>query len=305
MRKYVILLCSCFLLPAHANQKIITSETFSTCQRIAKKLASVSLKECLHINPQTSGWFSRQGTPILIKEYPPLKNKTAQAKILLIGGTHGDELSSVSVTFKWMQKLEKYHSGLFHWRVVPMMNPDGVLKKRATRTNANGVDLNRNLPSPSWDKLALKYWQTKTKKNKRRYPGPTAASEPETQWLVDEINTFQPNVIISVHAPLRLVDFDSDNLKQAPRRIGPLRRNLMGTYPGSLGNYAGRYLDIPVMTLELPHGGIMPSKQQITHLWVDLVRWLKKNAHKPDIKVMQPALNKQTETGIPDYSLNQ
>ena len=48
----------------------------------------------------------------------------------------------------------------------------------------------------------------------------------------------------------------------------------MGTYPGSLGNYAGVYLGVPVVTLELPHAGIMPSRNQISRLWTDLVRWL-------------------------------
>ncbi len=77
-----------------------------------------------------------------------------------------------------------------------------------------------------------------------------------------------------VHAPYSLVDYDAPNRSNAPRRIGNLRKNLMGTYPGSLGNYAGIHLGIPVITLELPHAGIMPTKKQISWLWTDLMRWL-------------------------------
>jgi protein MpaA len=51
----------------------------------------------------------------------------------------------------------------------------------------------------------------------------------------------------------------------------------MGTYPGSLGSYAGVYLGVPVVTLELPHAGIMPTDRQISRLWTDLVHWLVRN----------------------------
>ncbi|MFZ9036528.1 MAG: hypothetical protein ACO3DT_00540 [Gammaproteobacteria bacterium] len=144
-----------------------------------------------------------------------------------------------------------------------------------SRTNANLVDLNRNFTTPESHLGApLAYWYGKAYKNERRYPGPYLLSEPETTWLYQEIESFKPDVIILVHAPYSLVDYDAPNRSNAPRRIGNLRKNLMGTYPGSLGNYAGIHLGIPVITLELPHAGIMPTKKQISWLWTDLVRWL-------------------------------
>ena len=197
--------------------------------------------------------------------------------MLLVGGTHGDELASISIVFKWMHTLEKHHSGLFHWHVSPLMNPDGALQTVHNRLNANGVDLNRNFLTPRDDSSALEYWDNKTSRNPRRYPGSSPLSEPETQWLKQEIELFKPDVIISVHAPYSLVDYDAPNRNNAPERIGYLYKNLMGTYPGSLGNYAGIHLGIPVITLELPHAGIMPSQSQISHLWTDLIRWLIKN----------------------------
>ena len=48
----------------------------------------------------------------------------------------------------------------------------------------------------------------------------------------------------------------------------------MGTYPGSLGNYAGVYAGVAVVTLEWPHAGIMPTRRQISNLWTDLDHWL-------------------------------
>ena len=97
-------------------------------------------------------------------------------------------------------------------------------------------------------------------------------SEPESQWLAAEIETFQPHTIISLHAPHGVVDFDGP--PKGPARVGNLNLHLLGTYPGSLGNYAGVQRHIPVVTVELPYAGIMPTDNEIRRMWTDLVRWL-------------------------------
>lgn len=250
-------------------------DPIQACQKISSKLASVELKECNAIALALSGSLSVKSFPILVKEYPPLEGKVPLGRILLVGGTHGDELSSISIVFKWMNILQQHHSGNFHWRIAPLLNPDGALAPVHIRQNANGVDLNRNFDTPgAADNAALDYWKTTTKSSERRYPGPSPLSEPETQWLYNEIVTFKPDIIIAVHAPFSLFDYDGPDLKIAPPQIGYLPKNLMGTYPGSLGNFAGIHLEIPVITLELPHSGIMPDKEQIDQLWAGLVDWL-------------------------------
>ncbi|MDJ0881435.1 MAG: M14 family murein peptide amidase A [Gammaproteobacteria bacterium] len=256
---------------------LLTLSPTQACQKISGKLSSVTFKECDTLNLSATGHHSVEGFPILLREYPPLPGKTPKGRVLLIGGMHGDELASISVIFKWMHTLQKHHSGLFHWHVVPLMNPDGALIKKHSRTNANGVDLNRNFLTPGAKGSALEYWIERTKRNKRRYPGDQPLSEPETRWLYEEIEQFKPDVIVALHAPYDLVDYDAPNRNNAPEKIGPLYKNLMGTYPGSLGNYAGIHLGIPVITMELPHAGIMPTRNQVSHLWTDLVRWLINN----------------------------
>ncbi|MDH3535656.1 MAG: M14 family zinc carboxypeptidase [Gammaproteobacteria bacterium] len=267
------------------------------CRKISGKLASVGFDECALLDMTPSGYRSVDGFPMLIKEYPPLGRRAPQGRVLLVGGTHGDELSSISIVFKWMHTLERHHSGLFHWRINPLMNPDGALRPKHQRTNANGVDLNRNFATPESDYgAALDYWKVRTRQNKRRYPGPYPLSEPETYWLYQEIASFKPDVVIAVHAPYSLVDYDAPNRNNAPRRIGHLYKNLMGTYPGSLGNYAGTYLGVPVITLELPHSGIMPSSRQISALWTDLVRWLIRNINSAVMPVRATPTNLVPET---------
>jgi len=286
-----------------AEVSMPTPRVDNECSRIAKKLSSVGYQECLSRQLQHSGSVSTQGAPILIKEYPPLDNREPMGRVLLVGGVHGDEYSSVSVTFKWLKILDKYHSGLFHWRISPLMNPDGLLKKKSKRTNANGVDLNRNFPTPDWMVKSKYYWEVTTSKNPRRYPGPEPLSESESRWFYDEINNFKPDVIIAVHAPHGIVDFNHNgHTDNAPNKLGRLHLNLLGTYPGSLGNFAGMQRRIPVLTIELSHAGIMPSPGEINDIWVDMIRWLKQNM--PEENSTEPVdLEKELRLALGDQTL--
>lgn len=249
------------------------SEVRRGCELLAGRLASVSIEECRALNLELSGGKSVQGVPLLLREFPPLPTREPQGRVLLIGGIHGDEFSSVSIVFKWMETLKRFHSGLFHWRIVPAVNPDGLLRRPGRRMNANGVDLNRNFPCPDWETATRDYWVGRTGKNPRRYPGPGELSEPESRWLAEEIERFRPDVIVSVHAPHSVVDFDGP--PDPPQRLGSLYLKLLGTYPGSLGRYAGVYKEIPVVTIELASAVRMPSSNEQRTIWIDLVRWLK------------------------------
>ena len=280
-RPYQITLFLLFSIPAYSqnidfNTLEQQNKVNSTCLNIGNKLSSVTFNECLKLNLTLSLHQSAKNNSLLIKEYPPLLNKREpQAKILMLGGIHGDEYSSVTIMFKWMSILDKYHSGLFHWKVAPLVNPDGLLQKKSQRINANGVDLNRNFPNNGTPDASLQYWKNRAYSDPRRYPGPSPTSELETQWIVKLIKEFKPDAIVAVHAPYGIVDYDGP--PKPPKQLGHLYLKLLGTYPGSLGNYAGLQQDIPVVTIELPYAGIMPSEQEVGRIWVDMVRWLRKN----------------------------
>lgn len=244
----------------------------SLCEEIGNKLGSVSVTDCLAQPLEFAGAYTVQSRPIVTRDFGPSAANGDQPKILIMGGIHGDEYSSISIMFRWMELLDSSNNRDFHWRFAPTVNPDGLLDGQAVRQNANGVDLNRNFPSKDWLDLAEDYWNTITNRNPRRYPGTHPASEPEVQWVVDQIESFRPNVIVSVHAPYHLLDYDGP--PEAPEQIGELHLHLLGVYPGSLGNYAGINLGIPVVTMELPSAGIMPSDEQIVSMWNDLLEWL-------------------------------
>jgi len=241
------------------------------CAEIGAKLGSVSTPDCLRQNLQASS-NSVQQRALAYKDYPPLAGKPPLGRVLLIGGIHGDEFSSVSVVFKWMDILNTHHSGRFYLRSIPLLNPDGLLRKVSQRQNEHGVDLNRNFPTTDWNASAYNHWVEVTASNVRRYPGSAGASEPETRWLIQQIKDFAPDIIISIHAPHHLVDYDGP--PSAPQQLGKLSLRQLGVYPGSLGNYAGKDMRLPVVTVELRSAGIMPPKSEIDGMWGDLVQWL-------------------------------
>lgn len=238
-------------------------------------MQSVGVEQCLKVGLKPTGGTTVNGIPLLYRDYPASTRDKTPHRVLMIGGIHGDELTSVSVSFQWMQRLAAQEERPFHWRVMPYVNADGLLARPATRTNARGVDLNRNFSTNDWKKDALAYWEKRTRKDPRRYPGSAALSEPETRLLVQQIETFRPDAIISIHAPFGVLDYDGP--EQPPQRFGYLRLHQLGTYPGSLGNYAGVNLGLPVITLELPHAGIMPTAAQSQRIWADMLSWLEKN----------------------------
>lgn len=272
-----ILAAASFLPLAAIADRLPIASVNDTCALIAQRLHSVSLEDCTQVGLRAATTASVEGLPILYRDYLPADaDATEVLRVLLIGGIHGDELSSVSILFRFIAQLDQGHARDLHWRVVPALNPDGLLRRPAQRVNARGVDLNRNFPSPDWQRAALPYWARRTGSDPRRYPGPDALSEPESRWLAAQILEFEPDVVVSMHAPLGLLDFDG--AAPPPERLGFLRLRRLGTYPGSLGDWAGAALRITVLTPELPYAGIMPSRADILGLWTDLVDWLRARA---------------------------
>ena len=252
-----------------------TARVDTACKLIGDRLRSLKRAGCRNAGLNASTEVTVRGQPILWRDFVPAGRKSPQ-RVLLVGGLHGDELSSMSIIFNWMShELAQENAQPFFWRVVPCLNPDGLGSRPSRRMNAHGVDLNRNFPTPDWNQRAMPYWVSVTHKDPRRYPGQQPQSEPETRWLVQEIERFQPDAIVQVHAPYGVLDYDGPH--EPPQNLGFLDLHLLGTYPGSLGNYAGVHLGLPVITLELPQAGKLPSQTQTDRLWLDLLSWLNQN----------------------------
>lgn len=248
----------------------------SWCRDVTRAIPQIKANTCL--SARLKPWAkSVNGRDILLREFTPAQRSVA--RVLVVGGIHGDELTSVSIVFRWLELLKQPQgdAARYQWRVIPVLNPDGLLAKPPTRVNARGVDLNRNFPTDHWWRDAAYYWSVSTRRDPRRFPGPAPRSEPESAWLHNEIETFKPDVIISVHAPYAVLDFDGPPDINPPSRFGPLKLYRLGIYPGSLGNFGGLKAGIPVVTLELPHALVMPTEAELAQVWRDMQDWLRRN----------------------------
>lgn len=261
-----------------AAEAATDTEIYTWCNQVTLAIPQIKRKPCIAAQLQPVKVKSVQGRSVMLREFKPQQKPVA--RVLVIGGIHGDELTAVSIVFRWLELLQKpsQDAKRYHWRVVPVLNPDGLLAKPPTRVNANGVDLNRNFPTTNWEKEALSYWEKRTKRDPRRFPGKAPLSEPESRWLHDELASFKPDVIVSIHAPYGVLDFDGPPKGvQAPTKFGRLHLNRVGIYPGSLGNFGGLKESIPVVTLELTHALKMPSESELADVWNDMQRWLHQN----------------------------
>ncbi len=171
-----------------------------------------------------------------------LKNKIEligdYGKTLIVGVFHGDEPQGKFLIEEYLKNNDT--NGLLF---IPCLNPDGMQLK--TRTNSNGVDLNRNFPTKNWEL---------TEKNEF-FGGTSAGSEIETKFLMDTINEFKPQLILTLHAPYKIVNYDGparEISEKISEIIGyPVEESIGYPTPGSFGTYAGIEREIPAITLEL------------------------------------------------------
>ncbi len=245
----------------------------TACALLTPRLPGINRATCEAARLQESGVLSSNGLPLYWRDIygEDASNRAEPLRVLVIGAIHGDELTSGALAMRWIGQAAKTPRNV-HWRFIPVANPDGLLARKPQRTNARGVDLNRNFRTPGWDHDAPLHWQKRARKDPRRWPGPTSLSEPESQFLNNQIDQFRPNLVVSIHAPYGVLDFDGP--MTPPRQLGALRLEQVGVYPGSLGNYGGLHRGLPVVTIELPHALRMPKAAEEKAMWRDLLRWM-------------------------------
>jgi murein peptide amidase A len=182
---------------------------------------------------------SVQGRPIVGYGGPLLKSPI---KALWVAAFHGDEPQSAQLLDALLTQLPLAQHNVL---VVPVFNPDGLAAQ--TRTNANGVDLNRNYPTTNFEVQG---------QGTPYYGGPHPASEPETQAMLALMAQWQPQAIVSVHTPYRVVNYDGPAQAMAAtlsQHTGyPIEPGIGYPTPGSFGSWAGIERNLPIITLELP-----------------------------------------------------
>ncbi len=282
-------------LHARASTPVQTLTSDQLCDRLIPRMPTVDKGLCMQGGFTATGRVSQQGLPLIAKTVPSTNKSKKQRplRVLLMGGIHGDELTSAAIVYRWVEGMTGPIAQSIDWRIMPVVNPDGLLAEKASRMNANGVDLNRNFPTPGWDAEAPRYWQARTRSDPRRFPGHAPLSEPESRWVEEEMRNFKPDVIISVHAPFGVLDFDGP--EQPPQKFGRLLLNRVGVYPGSLGNYSGVHQNVPVITIELPNAQKMPPQAEVRRIWVDMLQWIVRNVEPQQ---REAAIRSISTTGV-------
>lgn len=211
---------------------------------------------------------SAKKTPLIWTTFGEEKSAGAiENTTLVLCGVHGDEITPVKFCFDLLEELKKpeYKFNNKFIVVAPLVTPDSFLIKKPTRTNSAGVDVNRNFPTRDWRADAHKLWHKNHRKDKRKNPGPKAASEQETIFQMNLIRRYKPHKVITVHSPLTMIDYDgptlvaeeSETAKDVLLKMSEKAENYKvanyPVFPGSLGNWAGREHGIPTYTIELPN----------------------------------------------------
>ncbi len=143
---------------------------------------------------------SNQGRPIVARH---VGAKNAPVQIVVIGQMHGSEPGGQEVVADLADRTPPKGVGIW---LITSMNPDG--NARGTRVNASGVDLNRNFPYGWRAGDRGIYW-----------PGPRAASEPETRGMIRFLTAIKPTAVLSYHQAFDVVDISHEFSRPAGRQL--------------------------------------------------------------------------------------
>lgn len=196
----------------------------------------------------------------------------AEENILIVGVVHGDEPQGKYLIERYLEKrygfnfplsrkgrgqgrgvaLKIPRRGKRGILFIPCLNPDGM--QNNTRTNSNNVDINRNFPTQNWGKNEGDN-ATCDDETTNYFGGKSAGNEIETRFLIETIENYSPSLVMTLHAPYKIVNYDGPAQKEAEaisKIINyPVEASIGYPTPGSFGTWAGVERNIPTITLEL------------------------------------------------------
>jgi murein peptide amidase A len=170
--------------------------------------------------------------------------------VLVVGAIHGDEPASAEI----VRGVRERRPSRGMVVAVPSLNPDGL--DAATRTNARGVDLNRNFGSA---------WEPHGEPGDPEHSGPGPFSERESRLARSLIRKLRPDVTIWFHQqrepPLVRAWGQSVAAARAYARLAGTPVRALPWLPGSAPNWQNhRFKGASAFVVELPWGEVSRSE---------------------------------------------
>lgn len=220
---------------------------FKTPEQVAQILAGFQ-KTYPELARVESIGKSAQGRDILALRITENAGKSAPSKpaILFNGMHHAREVMSTEVPLDIAEYLLSHYgsdSKVTHWLdsnviyVLPMLNVDGNnlvwTQDSMWRKNSRGVDINRNYPY-KWNGCG----GSSDASDAQDYHGPSAASEPETNVLMNFVKSVHPVFDISFHSYSELViyPYGCGQHTETADVVEPLGKQLASLIPSDTGS---------------------------------------------------------------------
>jgi len=164
----------------------------------------------------------------------------ADRRVLIIGSIHGDERAGLRVVHQ-LGRRAGLPRNLDLW-LARTVNPDGTAHDR--RTNAHGVDLNRNFPYR---------WHSGARDT--TWSGPAPMSEPESVALRKLVRRIDPQLVITFHQPLYGVGANDKGMRTvralaAGMRLPVRSFHCTGVCHGTFTGWVNNRTDATAVTVE-------------------------------------------------------
>ena len=155
------------------------------------------------------------GKSVKGKDIAGLKKGNMDRAVVIVGGIHAAEAGQFTALDIFERFLAEKDDSFFEkigFAVLPAVNPDEADRMAEghvsyLRTNAAGVDLNRNFPS-DWEIVSNMYGLSTADPESPTYRGPSPASEPETKAVLSFMEKVRPISVFSLHCYPGGITFD-------------------------------------------------------------------------------------------------
>lgn len=166
-------------------------------------------------------------------------NSNYEKRFLIIGVFHGDEFQGEYFINSYLEKVGEIMPTKNEIFYIPRLNSS------LNRKNPNGVDLNRNFPTKNWV----------LGENNDYFGGNKPNSEIETQFMVELLENYKFDGIITIHSPYKVINYDGpakDFATIVQKYVNyPITSDIGYPTPGSFGTYCGVERKIPTLTIEI------------------------------------------------------